>query len=60
MLFIKLNDEKMQPNYNLISNLIYSADTKCIDSLMCNGKFLMKQGKVEGEEEIIEIAKRYK
>lgn len=60
MLFIKLNDEKMQPNYNLISNLIYSADTKCIDSLMCNGKFLMKQGKVEGEEEIIEIAQRYK
>lgn len=60
LLFIKLNDEKMQPNYNTISNIIYSSDTKCIDSVMCNGKFLMKRGKVEGEEEIIEIAKRYK
>jgi 5-methylthioadenosine/S-adenosylhomocysteine deaminase len=50
----------MIPNYNTISNLIYSADTKCIDSVMCNGKFLMKHQYVEGEEEIIEIAQRYK
>lgn len=60
IVFVNLNDEKMIPNYNTISNLIYSADTKCIDSLMCNGKFLMKHQYVEGEEEIIEIAQRYK
>ncbi|MEE1322771.1 MAG: amidohydrolase family protein, partial [Bacteroidales bacterium] len=60
IVFVNLNDEKMIPNYNIISNLIYSADTKCIDSVMCNGKFLMKHQYVEGEEEIIEIAKRYK
>lgn len=60
IVFVNLNDEKMIPNYNTISNLIYSADTKCIDSLMCNGKFVMKHQYVEGEEEIIEIAQRYK
>lgn len=60
IVFVNLNDEKMIPNYNIISNLIYSVDTKCIDSLMCNGKFLMKHQYVEGEEEIIEIAQRYK
>ncbi|MEE1252090.1 MAG: amidohydrolase, partial [Bacteroidales bacterium] len=60
IVFVNLNDEKMIPNYNIISNLIYSVDTKCIDSVMCNGKFLMKHQYVEGEEEIIEIAQRYK
>ncbi len=60
IVFVNLKDEKMIPNYNTVSNLIYSADTKCIDSVMCNGKFLMKHQYVEGEEEIIEIAQRYK
>lgn len=60
LMFVNLDNEKMQPNYNIISNLIYSADTSCIDSLMCDGKFVMKHYYVEGEEEIIEIAKRYK
>ncbi len=60
LLFVKLNDEKLLPNYNIISNIVYSADSKTVDSVMCNGKFLMKHGYVEGEEEIIEIAKTYK
>ena len=60
LMFVNLDNEKMQPNYNIISNLIYSADTSCVDSLMCDGKFVMKHYYVEGEEEIIEIAKRYK
>ena len=60
IVFVNLNDEKMIPNYNIISNIIYSADTSCVDSLMCDGKFVMKHYYVEGEEEIIEIAKRYK
>lgn len=60
MIFVNLEDEKMQPNYNIVSNLIYSADTRSIDTVMCDGKFLMKHGYVKGEEEIIEIAKRYK
>ncbi|MEE1113185.1 MAG: amidohydrolase family protein, partial [Bacteroidales bacterium] len=60
LMFVNIDNEKMQPNYNIISNLIYSADTSCVDSLMCDGKFVMKHYYVEGEEEIIEIAKRYK
>ena len=60
LMFVNLDNEKMQPNYNIISNLIYSADTSCVDSLMCDGKFVMKHYYVEGEEEIIEIAQRYK
>ena len=30
----------------------------CVDTVICNGKILMLDGRVEGEEEIIEGARR--
>ncbi len=59
LLFINLDNERMIPNNDLMSNVIYSADSRCIDSVMCNGEFLMRKGVVENEEEIIETARRY-
>lgn len=49
-------------NYNFLSpgtflaNYVYSAHSDCIDSLICNGRFVMKNRKVEGEREILEGA----
>lgn len=49
-------------NYNFLSpgsflaNFIYSAHSDCIDSLICGGKFIMKNRIVEGEQEILENA----
>ena len=51
-------------NYHFISpgsfeaNLIYSAHSDCIDSVICNGRFVMKNRVVPGEKEILTNAKR--
>ena len=47
---------------NLISDMVYAADSSCIDTVICDGRILMRGGHVDGEEEIIaearEAAKR--
>ena len=53
-----LNNYHLQPNYNLISNIVYSADNSVITDVFCNGKHLMKDGKIEKEKEIIEEFKQ--
>jgi 5-methylthioadenosine/S-adenosylhomocysteine deaminase len=51
-------------NYNFLSpgtfeaNLIYSAHSDCIDTVICNGKFLMKNRVVPQEKEILEQARK--
>ena len=55
-LIIDLNNVRMVPSYDLLSNWVYSADSSCIDSVICDGKFLMQGGKVPGEELILEAA----
>jgi 5-methylthioadenosine/S-adenosylhomocysteine deaminase len=50
-------------NYNFLSpgtfeaNLIYSAHSDCIDSVICNGRFIMQGRVVPGEKEILAQAK---
>ena len=52
-------------NYNFLSpgsfgaNLIYSAHSDCIDSVICGGKLLMKGRVVPGEKEILAAARKY-
>lgn len=51
-------------NYNFLSpgsfkaNLIYSAHSDCIDSVICNGRFLMRGRVVEGERQILADAEK--
>lgn len=51
-------------NYNFLSpgsfeaNLVYSAHSDCIDSVICNGKFIMQGRIVPGEKEILAEAKK--
>ena len=63
-LLIDLNNERMVPCYNVYSNWVYSANSGAIDSVMCNGNFVMRNRHVEGEYEILrdarECAKRLK
>lgn len=50
-------------NYHFLSpgsfnaNLIYSAHSDCIDSVICNGRFVMRNRVVPNEEEVIRMAK---
>jgi len=53
---VDLNRPEMTPNFNLISNLVYSASGNVVDTVICDGKVLMENRYVPGEEEIIEKA----
>ncbi|MDD2438346.1 MAG: amidohydrolase [Massilibacteroides sp.] len=44
------------PNFNFVSNLVYSANGNCVDTVICDGKILMENKKVTGEDEILERA----
>jgi len=44
------------PLHNPISNLVYAASGTLVDTTICNGKVLMENGYVPGEEEIISAA----
>jgi 5-methylthioadenosine/S-adenosylhomocysteine deaminase len=57
---VDLNNPRLLPGYNLIDDLVYSADSSCIDTVICDGKVLMQEGHVQGEEEIIAEARAYK
>ena len=41
------------------ANLIYSAHSDCIASVICDGKFLMRDRVVPGEKEILDGAKKF-
>lgn len=56
LVLLDLKNEALVPNHNLISNLVYSANGSCVDTVICDGKILMEGRRVEGEEEIKEKA----
>ena len=43
----------MVPLHNLTSNLVYSADGSVVDTTIVDGKILMREGVIPGEEEVI-------
>lgn len=57
-LLVRLNEPSMSPLFNLISNWVYAANSSIIDSVICNGRFLMRNRHVDGEKEIIADAEK--
>lgn len=55
-ILVRLDNERMVPCFDLISNWVYSADSRSIDSVLCNGRFVMRGGHVDGEEDIVREA----
>ena len=53
-LLLNQNTPELVPSHHLISNLVYSANGSCVDTVICNGKILMEHRRVKDEEEIIE------
>jgi len=53
---IDLNQPAFTPNFNLVSNLVYSANSSCVDTVICNGEILMANRKIAHEKEILEEA----
>lgn len=53
---IDLHTPAFIPNFNFVSNLVYSANGNCVDTLICDGKVLMENKVVPGEDEIMDKA----
>lgn len=58
MMLVDLNNIAFIPNNNSLSNLIYSAHSDAIDTVICNGEIVMEHRKVKDEEEIVLNAKK--
>ncbi|MHC1584912.1 MAG: amidohydrolase [Candidatus Syntropharchaeia archaeon] len=58
VILIDLKRPELTPNHELISNLVYSANGSCVDTVICDGKILMENRRVDGEEEIMEMASK--
>lgn len=55
-LLVDLNNERLNPCHNLVSNWVYAADSSAIHSVICNGEFVMENRHVDGEEDIVKEA----
>ncbi len=44
---------EMNPIHNIASNLVYSANGYVVNSVVCDGRVVMRHRKIEGEEEIV-------
>ncbi|MCK5199701.1 MAG: amidohydrolase family protein, partial [Spirochaetales bacterium] len=53
-LLLDQNSLELIPSHNLISNLVYSANGACVDTVICDGEILMENRKVKDEDEIID------
>lgn len=58
IMLIDLDTPMMVADHNLISNVVYAADSSCVATLICNGKVLMQDRQVPGEKEVIREARR--
>jgi len=58
LILINLKDVHLVPRHNLISNLVYAANSSCVDTTICDGKILMQNRVVEGEDKIKEEAQK--
>lgn len=57
ILLVELNDSRMVGDYSFTANLVYSADSSVMHTLICSGKIIMEDHHVPGEEEIIAEAR---
>lgn len=55
---IDINNYAFTPNINFLANFVYSANSSCVDTVICNGKILMKNRIVPAEQEIIDQVNR--
>ena len=55
---IETNNTFFLSNGSFLANLVYSAHSDCIDSVIAGGRFVMRHREIPGETEIIEQARK--
>lgn len=58
ILIVDLDNYMFTPNINFLANLVYSANSSCIDTVICDGKIVMEGRRVPGEAEILDNVNR--
>lgn len=58
IVIIDIDNYAFVPNLNFLSNLVYSANSSCVESVICNGEIVMENRVVPGESEILENVRR--
>ena len=58
LLIIDIDNYQFLSPAGFLANLVYSAHSDCVDSVICDGKFIMRDRVVEGEKEIIANARK--
>jgi 5-methylthioadenosine/S-adenosylhomocysteine deaminase len=53
IILVTLNNPSMVPLHNAVSNVVYAASGGLVRTVLCNGKVLMYEGFIPGEEEVI-------
>ncbi len=57
IILISTDIPEMVPMHNWESNIVYSANGSAVDTVICDGKILMRNRRIEGEEEVLRKAK---
>ena len=56
-LLLDASNSLLVPGFNLASDIVYAADSSCVDTVICDGAVLMENRVVPGEAEIIASAR---
>ena len=56
-MLLDASNSLLVPGFNLASDLVYAADSSCVDTVICDGNVLMENGIVPGEDDIITAAR---
>lgn len=54
LVLIDLKRAYLIPGHDFISDLVYSANGSCVDTVIVNGKIVVEKGRFRGEEEVYE------
>jgi len=59
-MLVDLNHYLLNPGWNLMSDIVYSANAACVDTVVCDGKVLMENQNIPNEDEIIANARKFR
>lgn len=57
-ILVNLDNHFLVPDYNLVSNMVYAADSSCIDTVICNGQIVIQNRRLSGEAELLDDIRR--
>lgn len=53
LVLIDLRRPEFTPLHDLVSNVVYAASSGCVDTVICDGRVVMRDGRVPGEADIL-------